>query len=180
MNNPKIIKFAKFFCFSLTIFIVKAQAECNTTVGATSSSEHFVDLGNGTVEDKRTGLVWSKCSAGSVWRSESGRCEEQARGVSEFLWQDALIYASNLNVQADSDWRLPNKKELASIVEYACFAPAINQEFFPQTHSSNYWTATPLPYTQPLKVVAVDFSSGAFNSFNAATTMAKVRLVYSK
>lgn len=41
------------------------------------------------------------------------------------------------------DWRLPNSKELASLVEYACFAPAISVEAFPDTPSASFWTNTP-------------------------------------
>ena len=32
-------------------------------------------------------------------------------------WEDALSYAENLELAGYSDWRLPNAKELQSIVE---------------------------------------------------------------
>jgi len=34
-------------------------------------------------------------------------------------WADALAYAANIEVAGHSDWRLPNAKELQSIVDYA-------------------------------------------------------------
>jgi len=61
----------------------------------------FVDNGDGTVSDFATGLMWQKADDGT------GRD-----------WQEALSYAENLELAKYSDWRLPNAKELQSIVDY--------------------------------------------------------------
>jgi hypothetical protein len=61
----------------------------------------FVGNGNGTVTDNATGLTWQKADDGI------------ARD-----WESALDYAENLNLGGHSDWRLPNAKELQSIVDY--------------------------------------------------------------
>jgi len=58
--------------------------------------------GDGTVTDHATGLLWQ--------RSDSGA------GSS---WQDALAYCEGLELAGRSDWRLPNAKELQSIVDYS-------------------------------------------------------------
>ncbi|MCC7492310.1 MAG: DUF1566 domain-containing protein [Fimbriimonadaceae bacterium] len=61
--------------------------------------------GNGTVVDAATGLVWSQADSG--------------RGMS---WPEALAYATAQNAAGylgHRDWRLPNVKELQSIVDYA-------------------------------------------------------------
>jgi len=42
-----------------------------------------------------------------------------------------------------SDWRMPNRKELRSIVDYELFKPAINTFYFPNTLASYYWSSTP-------------------------------------
>ena len=62
----------------------------------------FVDNGNGTITDLATGLVWQTNDSG--------------KGMD---WQDALGYANNLELADRDDWRLPNAKELQSIVDYS-------------------------------------------------------------
>lgn len=61
----------------------------------------FVDNGDGTVTDRATGLTWQKADSG--------------RGMN---WQEALDCAENLKLAGHDDWRLPNAKELQSIVDY--------------------------------------------------------------
>lgn len=99
----------------------------------------FVDNGDGTVTDNATGLMWQK--------SDNGE------GVN---WKNALIYAENLLLANYSDWRLPNAKELQSIVDYtrspsftgtAAIDPvfsvtSINDPTGKPGHYPNYWTGT--------------------------------------
>ena len=61
----------------------------------------FQDNGDGTVTDKSTGLMWQKADNGTA-----------------ISWADALGYAEGLELDGYSDWRLPNAKELQSIVDY--------------------------------------------------------------
>jgi hypothetical protein len=61
----------------------------------------FLDNGDGTITDSATNLMWQRGhSSGSL------------------SWQDALEYAETLTVGGYDDWRLPNAKELQSIVDY--------------------------------------------------------------
>jgi hypothetical protein len=62
----------------------------------------FVDHGDGTVTDKATGLMWAKA--------------DSAKGMA---WKDALAYAQASRLAGHDDWRLPNAKELQSIVDYS-------------------------------------------------------------
>lgn len=76
----------------------------------------FVSNDDGTVTDKVTGLMWQAADDG-VRRN----------------WQDSLAYAEGANLAGYSDWRLPNIKELQSIVEYGGEVgawPAIDTQFF--------------------------------------------------
>ena len=62
---------------------------------------NFLDNNDGTVTDLATGLVWQK--------SDSGK------GMN---WEEALSYAEDLELAGSDDWRLPNAKELQSLVDY--------------------------------------------------------------
>ncbi|MBI4582658.1 MAG: DUF1566 domain-containing protein [Planctomycetes bacterium] len=51
-------------------------------------------------------------------------------GMEDILdWQDALKYCENLDVAGYADWRLPNVRELQSIVDYGRVDPAIDPVF---------------------------------------------------
>lgn len=63
---------------------------------------NFVDNGDGTISDLATGLMWQK--------------EDNGSGLN---WEEALSYAHSLESSSFSDWRLPNAKELQSIVDYS-------------------------------------------------------------
>ncbi|GAA3626211.1 Lcl domain-containing protein [Flavivirga jejuensis] len=78
---------------------------------------NFIDNGDGTVSDLATGLMWQK--------SDDGNSRD---------WEASLAYAENLELATYSDWRLPNAKELQSIVDYSrspqtTNSPAINSIF---------------------------------------------------
>jgi hypothetical protein len=61
----------------------------------------FMDNNDGTITDEATGLMWMKTDSQSPMN-----------------WEDALSYAESLDYAEYTDWRLPNAKELQSIVDY--------------------------------------------------------------
>ncbi len=78
---------------------------------------NFTDNGDGTISDLATGLMWQKADDG-VARD----------------WETALSYSESLMLANYTDWRLPNAKELQSIVDYSrspqtTNSPAINPLF---------------------------------------------------
>lgn len=113
-------------------------AECSNLLTPSTPSDQYVDLGDGTVEDTETGLVWVRCSLGQEW--ENGDCIGEDE---EMTWLEALDRAENLSYGGHDDWRLPNIKELSTIVEYSCSFPAINEEIFPNTQSEYIWSSSP-------------------------------------
>lgn len=56
-------------------------------------------------------------------------------------WKDAIGYCNELSLGGHNDWRLPNKNELLSIVDYTKSYPAISDEF-QNTSSYFYWSST--------------------------------------
>ncbi|WP_269267322.1 DUF1566 domain-containing protein [Vibrio cholerae] len=121
---------------------IQASSLCagseNTAITATTPSADFSDNGDGTVTHHATGLIWQRCSLGQSW--DGTDCTGTA---TTFTWQQALAAGAQNTLGGFSDWRLPNKNELASIVEYRCFRPAINSQAFPNTPSDWYWSSSP-------------------------------------
>ncbi|MFR9650647.1 MAG: DUF1566 domain-containing protein [Rikenellaceae bacterium] len=105
----------------------------------------FVDNGDGTITDKATGLMWAK--------SDNGKGIE---------WTEALPYAESATLAGHSDWRLPNVKELQSIVDYsrapsrrgleAAIDPIFNCTPFVNEAGDDdygyYWTSTSACFTK--------------------------------
>ena len=110
---------------------------------------NFVDNGDGTITDIATGLMWQQADDGNTYD-----------------WEAGLAYAESLSLGNHSDWRMPNAKELQSIVDYSrspqtTSSPAIDPLFsctpIIDTDGNSgqfgyYWSSSPLkdgptPYT---------------------------------
>lgn len=102
---------------------------------------NFADNGNNTLSDRASGLMWSRTDSGSAMN-----------------WEDTLTWVQNKNrayYLGYNDWRLPNAKELQSIVDYTrapdvTASPALHP-LFASTAIANegnaldypfYWTGT--------------------------------------
>ncbi|MCP4401702.1 MAG: DUF1566 domain-containing protein [bacterium] len=86
----------------------------------------FTNNGDGTASDLATGLTWQQADDG-VTRN----------------WQEALAYCEGLDLAGSSNWRLPNVKELQSIVDYTSSYPALNTGVFTQTNPAGwFWSST--------------------------------------
>jgi hypothetical protein len=110
----------------------------------------YTDHGNGTVTDNNTGLIWQKCSVGQIndatcsgtaatynWYEASGKYDSLRNPSSQDV-------CGTLSWGGHTDWYLPPKKELMSIVDYSRSFPelTINEAYFPNTLSSSYWSST--------------------------------------
>jgi hypothetical protein len=80
--------------------------------------------------------MWIKApqTIGGIWADDTS--------PSKMTWEQALANCETLEFAGHNDWRLPNRRELMSIVNFGVCAPAIDQAYFPQTMSEHYWTAT--------------------------------------
>ena len=61
---------------------------------------------------------------------------------SSMEWASAITHCEDLELDGQSDWRLPNLKELTSIVDDTKTNPSINTAIFEHTASSYYWSST--------------------------------------
>lgn len=115
---------------------------CKTGIKVLSKTadSRFKDNGNGTISDDDTGLMWQKCQLGL----SGSNCSKGVAIIER--WNYALISAESSSIAGYNDWRLPNRKELLSIVEFRCRNPSINTTYFPNTSSSNFWSSSPVVY----------------------------------
>ncbi len=133
------------------------------------------------VVDNKTGLIWRRCSEGQKW--VDGAC---VGVVSRYDWGDALVHAENEAVSAGVRWRVPNVKELESLVDRSMTMPAIDGVFFPDTpfdnpvypgYGESSWTST-LDESNQFGVWCVDFKMG-YTGLAARSSSQPVRLVRS-
>jgi len=68
----------------------------------------YTDNGDGTISDNATGLMWARDGSGAG-------C---ANGLKK-TWDDAIDWANGLFFAGREDWRLPNARELLSLVNYS-------------------------------------------------------------
>ena len=107
-----------------------------------STARSFTDNGDGTVTDDRTDLMWQKDDA--VWVQD---------------WSAALGYCEGLTLADHSDWRLPDVKELRSLVDFTRSDPALDTTYFPSALPSYYWSSS--TYTNsPQHAWYVNFQRG--------------------
>jgi Mg-chelatase subunit ChlD len=106
-------------------------------VRGTPAMADFVVHENNTVTDNTTGLMWAQCSVG-----QSGLDCVNGAAIHKD-WQQALVTANTSTLGGFDDWRLPNLKELRSLVNYTEYNPSIEYTIFPRTPSQPVWTATP-------------------------------------
>ena len=116
----------------LVIFSINIMAGCNKNIIQSTPSERFIIMGDGTVADKKTGLIWRRCSSGS------NECKNIA---SLYTFQDALVKSGKTYANS-ALWRLPNIKELNSIAQRSCINPALNTSIFPANQVQKFWSNT--------------------------------------
>lgn len=76
-----------------------------------------------------------------------------------YTWDNALLACENLNYAGYTDWRLPNVRELASIIDYGVAAPTINATAFPGTVSAYFASTTYVPSTVSAWIVTFNSAS---------------------
>jgi hypothetical protein len=100
----------------------------------------FEDVGDGTIMDHATSLQWSQADGGAM------------------IWEEALAWCESLTLGGHDDWRLPNVKELHSIVDYSraphamdplARGPAIDPMFALSDDDGWYWSSTTMTETPP-------------------------------
>lgn len=135
----------------------------HVTGDVTYGQNLFVSNDDETITDEATSLMWMEF--------DSGYYEEGDINDGTMDWESALEYAENANYAGYDDWRLPNVKELQSIVDYTksvytSDSPAIDDLFyctpivncFDEDDYGYYWTGT----------THADYEAGNDGQYNGA------------
>lgn len=131
-----------------------AQGEDGSILaGVPWPSPRFIDLGDGTIKDKLTGLIWLKdanCFGQRTWAqalTDSNTLKDPDCGLSDG--------------SVEGDWYLPNVRELASLIDYEkSFGPVLpSPNPFMDFQSDVYWSSSTSAGT-PTSAWVVRFSSG--------------------
>lgn len=147
-----------------------AFARC--VAGGSMPTHAYSDLGDGTVRDDRTGLVWQKCSMGQNWSSASPNCTNGTAATYNF--SNSLSICRNLNL-AGRSWRLPNVHELRSLLDFNTASnPKIDSAAFPNTPTAaEFTTSNSIPSGQMYRV---NFTNAVIN-LNFFSSLNSVRCV---
>ncbi len=117
-------------------------------MGVAWPDPRFTDNNDGTVTDNLTGLIWLK----------NANCPDATRD-----WPTAFSDVASLNAAGtmngndcgdtsnggshQTDWRMPNVREMHSLVDYTEFVPALPDDHpFTGVESHYYWTSTTLSH----------------------------------
>lgn len=141
---------------------VPATGETGGAIGSSNgvawTSPRFVAGSGATADcitDKLTGLMWPKNGIIGFAATEGGGPIAQPNyanttaTLNQITWNQALTAVANMNTATTklcgySDWRLPNKVELKSLINYGQSIPAtwLVSQGFANVQANIYWSST--------------------------------------
>ena len=123
-------------------------------IGISPPEPRFIDNEDGTVTDKLTGLMWTKDA-------------QEIPGLMD--WWDAIEACNDLEFAGWDDWRMPNVKEMLSLIDYGYYNPALTPDHpFDNVpgYPGVYWSSTTLAVNND--AFHVPISNGTVNHVGKA------------
>lgn len=116
---------------------------------------------NKIIIDTNTNLVWQD--------------DNDTQGIVKNFF-DAKLYCKNLTTSFSSNWRLPTRDELLTLVDYAQTSPAMHNAVGYISQTQKYWTSS-LKYADNESAWFIDFTDGESTTSNNADSEYNVRCV---
>ena len=152
-----------------TVAVYAIPCPATNVGGRPTPANEFTVNANGTASHSATGLQWKLCNEGQTGTGCTGI-------ASAMSWGQALQAAKNSSFAGFTDWRLPNRQELESLLDETCTSPAINVDVFPNAKGDWTWTSTTSAAVSA-EAILVDFGFGASLAFTKSDTTIYARLV---
>jgi hypothetical protein len=142
---------------SQNVRLVRGGQLVSTNCG--NVDNRFADHLDGTVSDTRTGLMWKSCPEGYLNNACSTGTVLPFGSVASVVTQ--LGKANSVVDKGYSDWRVPTRNEMASLVNRACRNPSIVSSVFPVNESKPYITSSQSVNAPTAQVWSIDFTEGS-------------------
>lgn len=147
--------------------VVASGDDADAGKGASWPVPRFTDNGDGTVIDNLSGLIWLK----------SANCTDTVGGVSKaggtLTWADAITWSNSLaggkcgliDGSTAGQWRLPNRFELASLLDLSQSGPSLPQDmpFADVQLTDGYWAST-TSAVDTTKGLIIDMAEGSVSA----------------
>jgi len=170
--------------------------EKNVLVPERKKIESYTDNHDGTITDKVREFMWKKCSEGQRFDVKRNTCTRLAK---VYTWKEAnTLFSKNNTFAGYSDWRLPDNRELQTLIwcsngtpsnnaawgcdgkkndkgEYQ--SPTIDLKFFPNTEEGAYISSTITSYEGKKRFWIRWFNSGGMFGSSDKSIRGSVRLV---
>lgn len=91
-------------------------------------------------------------------------------------WSEAISYCENISLGKHYDWRLPNRSELISLIDYSKYSPAIKESIFKNNTFGNHWSSSSYTNDSVYASWYVDFHNG-YTDYKYRTYSYDVRCV---
>ena len=126
----------------------KSYARC-VRGGPSDALNSLIINNDGTVTDNSTGLMWQ---------------QQQKIFQDAHTWENALSYCQNLTLSGHDNWRLPNCKELQSLVDYGTYGKATIGGVFPTPNVQDFSSSTIPSDYNPISAFFVPLFLGSVSS----------------
>lgn len=139
--NRVVLKPVLFLAVAALTLPALAEQQCfSDVIVSTAKAEQYQLHNDGTVSDHKNHLMWKRCLEGMAGEA----CESGI--LKKVHWADALLWIARKNIEGFAgytDWRLPNVRELSTLAEMQCRAPAINLDVFTNAPAEHVWSSSP-------------------------------------